>query len=127
LEIDIEDGIITDTDNELLSLVWNNFISNAIKFTPEGGKIHVSLKKTEGKTGKSPLIEFAVSDCGPGMDDFTRKHVFEKFFQGDNTNSSQGNGLGLALAARVATICNARIGVQSELGKGSRFFFQFSS
>ncbi|MBR1639201.1 MAG: HAMP domain-containing histidine kinase [Treponema sp.] len=120
LEADIADGIMVTTDGELLSLVWNNFLSNAIKFTPEGGRILVSLTRMEGD-----LIRISVKDSGCGMDEHTRNRVFEKFFQGDTSHATQGNGLGLALAARVAAICGGKIGVESEPGKGSEFYFTF--
>lgn len=120
LEADIADEIMVTTDGQLLSLVWNNFISNAIKFTPEGGKIFVGLsKEVSGK------IKISVKDSGCGMNPQTKKRVFEKFFQGDTSHATQGNGLGLALAARVAAICGGEIGVESQEGKGSEFYFCF--
>ncbi len=120
VEADIADGILVTTDGELLSLVWNNFISNAIKFTPQGGKICVKLERLP------EAICVSVQDSGCGMDEHTKAHVFEKFFQGDTSHATQGNGLGLALAARVAAICGGSIGVESESGTGSRFYFIFS-
>ncbi len=119
LEADIADGIIVTTDGALLSLVWNNFLSNAIKFTQGGGKICVRLFQEEDK------ICVSVQDSGCGMDEKTRAHVFDKFFQGDTSHATQGNGLGLALAARVASICGGKITVESEAGKGSTFYFIF--
>lgn len=119
LEVEIEDGIMTTTDGQLLSLIWNNFISNAIKFTPENGKIIVRLKKLGG------LIQVSVQDSGCGMDEKTMSHIFEKFYQGDTSHATKGNGLGLALAARVADICNGKIRVESRPEKGSVFFFEF--
>ena len=124
LEADIADGIMVTTDGELLSLVWNNFISNAIKFTPEGGRILIKLEEVENEGGEKK-IKISVKDSGCGMNPQTKKRVFEKFFQGDTSHATQGNGLGLALAARVASICGGKIGVESQLGKGSEFSFWF--
>ena len=119
LNADIADGITVTTDGRLLAIIWNNFLSNAIKFTPEGGRIDVRLEKV------SEHILVSVQDWGCGMDEKTRTHVFEKFFQGDTSHATNGNGLGLALAARVADICGGKISVESEQGKGSVFSFEF--
>ena len=118
LEADIEDGIMLTTDGELLSLVWNNFLSNAIKFTPEGGRICVRLESL-----LECSFKVSIKDNGCGMDERTMKHAFEKFFQGDSSHASQGNGLGLALAARVASICGGKISVESKPGMGSTFSY----
>ena len=71
------------------------------------------------------MIQVSVRDSGCGMDEKTMSHVFDKFFQGDSSHATMGNGLGLALASRVAEICKGKIRVESELGKGSVFFFEF--
>ena len=115
IETEIEEGVCIRSDAELLSLVWNNLISNAVKFTPEGGTIGVSLK-TEGSS-----IVVSVSDTGCGMKSDTGMHIFEKFYQGDTSHATQGNGLGLALVKRVIDILNGEIGVQSVYGEGSTF------
>ena len=115
IETDIEDGVRIRSDSELLTLVWNNLVSNAVKFTPEGGAIGVSLK-TEGDS-----IVVTVSDTGCGMKAETGKHIFEKFYQGDTSHATQGNGLGLALVKRVMDILSGEIGVQSVYGEGSTF------
>ena len=115
IETDMEDGVRIRSDAELLGLVWNNLISNAVKFTPEGGTIGVSLK-TEGSS-----VTVSVSDTGCGMNSETGKHIFEKFYQGDTSHATQGNGLGLALVKRVMDILSGEIGVQSVCGEGSTF------
>ena len=119
IETDMEDGVKIRSDGELLSLVWNNLISNAVKFTPEGGTVGVSLK-TEGNT-----IIVAVSDTGCGIKPETGKHIFEKFYQGDTSHATQGNGLGLALVKRVVDILNGEIAVESVFGQGSTFTVKF--
>ncbi|MEF2837410.1 MAG: HAMP domain-containing sensor histidine kinase [Oscillospiraceae bacterium] len=119
IETDIEDDVRIRSDAELLSLVWNNLISNAVKFTPEEGTIGVSLK-TEGN-----LVIVSVSDTGCGIKPEVGLHIFEKFYQGDTSHSTQGNGLGLALVKRVVDILNGEIGVQSVYGQGSTFTVKF--
>ena len=115
IETDIEDEVRIRSDPELLSLVWNNLISNAVKFTPEGGTIGVTLKTDEN------AVAVSVSDTGCGMTPETGKHIFEKFYQGDTSHATQGNGLGLALVKRVMDILQGEISVKSTPGQGSTF------
>ena len=119
IETEIEEDVRIRSDGELLSLVWNNLISNAVKFTPRGGTVGVCLK-TQGD-----YVVVSVSDTGCGMTPEVGKHIFEKFFQGDTSHATQGNGLGLALVKRVVDILNGEIRVQSVLGKGSTFTVRF--
>lgn len=115
IEADIEEDVTVEADGQLLSLVWNNLLSNAIKFTDDGGKISVSLK-TSG-----PMAIVKVADTGCGIDRETGKHIFEKFYQGDTSRATRGNGLGLALVRRVVEIVGGNISVESQVGKGSVF------
>ena len=115
IETDIEEDVLVESDDELLSLVWNNLFSNALKFTEPGGTVSVTLK-TEGD-----FATVKVSDTGCGISPETGKHIFEKFYQGDTSHATQGNGLGLALVKRVVDIVGGDISVESEVGKGSTF------
>lgn len=114
LDCDIRE-ITAVSDESCLELVWNNLISNAVKFTDEGGKIEISLKEEGG------AVVFVISDTGCGMSSETGVHIFDKFYQGDTSHSREGNGLGLALVKKVIDILGGEIGVSSELGKGSTF------
>lgn len=119
IETDIEDDVRIRSDAELLSLVWNNLISNAVKFTPEGGTIGLTLK-TEGN-----MVIVSVRDTGCGIKPEVGQHIFEKFYQGDTSHATQGNGLGLALVKRVVDIFSGEICVQSVYGQGSTFTVKF--
>lgn len=115
IETDIAEGIMLLADAELLSLVWNNLFSNAFKFTDEGGKVTLSLVADE----TSAIVK--ISDTGCGMSAEVGSHIFEKFYQGDTSHATVGNGLGLALVKRVIDIVEGDIGVESVLGKGTTF------
>ena len=115
IETEIEMDVMAEADAELLSLVWNNLISNAVKFTESGGTIRVSLHENNGS------CEVTVQDTGCGISPKEGKHIFDKFYQGDTSHAVQGNGLGLALVKRVIDIMNGEICVESEVGKGSTF------
>ncbi len=119
IETEIEEDVRIRSDGELLSLVWNNLFSNAVKFTSAGGTIGVALKT------ERDFIVVSVSDTGCGMSAETGRHIFEKFYQGDTSHATQGNGLGLALVKRVVDILNGEIGVQSVVGEGSTFTVKF--
>lgn len=115
IETDIEDDVTVRADAELLSLVWNNLFSNAIKFTERGGTVSCSLHAQ----GEQAVV--AVSDTGCGMSAETGARIFEKFYQGDPSHAAQGNGLGLSLVKKVIDILGGEISVSSALGKGSTF------
>lgn len=115
IETDIADGILVNADRELLSLIWNNLLSNAFKFTPAGGRVRLSLTTTD----RHAIIK--VQDIGCGMSAETGAHIFQKFYQGDTSHATRGNGFGLALVKRVMDIIHGEITVESELGKGSTF------
>ena len=115
IETDIADGIIVQGDKEMLALVWNNLMSNALKFTPEGGKIQIKVSCENGRGIVS------ISDNGCGMDAQTGKNIFKKFYQGDTSHATNGNGLGLALVKRVVDIHRGDISVESRIGEGSTF------
>lgn len=119
IETEIAEDVKVNTDGELLSLVWNNLFSNAFKFTPSGGMVTVILTSTEHYA----IVK--VTDTGCGMSPEIGAHIFEKFYQGDNSHATQGNGLGLALVKRVVDILQGEISVESSLGKGSTFTVKF--
>ena len=115
IETDIQEGVLICQDAELLSLVWNNLFSNAVKFCREEGKVSVSIRQEENS------VVVSVSDEGCGISPEVGAHIFEKFYQGDTSHATQGNGLGLALVKRVIDIVGGDIYVQSVPGEGTTF------
>ena len=115
IETDMIDGVFVSADAELLSLVWNNLFSNAFKFTEDGGRVSLALAVDE----KYATVK--ITDTGCGMSREVGAHIFEKFYQGDTSHATQGNGLGLALVKRVVDILQGEIGVESVIGVGTTF------
>lgn len=107
--------IIIYANQEMLSHLWINLIDNAIKYSKEHGTITITCDETED------VIIFEISDNGKGMDSYTIKHMFDKFYQGDKSRSMRGNGLGLSIVRRIVDLCMGEISVQSEVGSGTTF------
>ena len=99
----------------LMQQVWLNLIGNAIKFTPSRGEIAVSLAERGGGA------EVRVSDNGIGMSKEVALHVFDKYYQGDASHSTRGNGLGLSIVKRIVTLAGGSVSVESREGEGSTF------
>ena len=99
----------------LLLQVWINIIGNAVKFVSENGNISVSAEETLN------YVTVKIADDGIGMSEETKYRIFDKFYQGDTSRRSQGNGLGLTLCAAIVSRCGGTISVDSELKKGSVF------
>jgi len=103
------------TCEEMLSHLWINLLENAIKFSPVGGTIEITLKTT----GEAVVVD--VRDVGIGMDDDDIKRIFDKFYQGDRSRATEGTGLGLSLVKRILELENGTIDVVSEQGTGTCF------
>lgn len=102
----------------LLEQVWLNILDNAIKHSPAGESICITMTEQTG------TLTVAVSDHGPGMTDEVQKHIFEKFYQGDVSRKTEGNGLGLALVKRIVELCRGNITVKSSPGNGAEFIVE---
>lgn len=98
----------------LLEQVWSNILDNAIKHSPVGGVIHINIRQTD-------ILIVTIADHGNGMTEEVKKHIFEKFYQGDSSRKAEGNGLGLALVKRIVELCKGTVTVKSSPGKGSEF------
>ncbi|MHC1721963.1 MAG: ATP-binding protein [Aminipila sp.] len=102
-------------NEDLLTQVWINLIDNAIKFSPNNSKVKIKLKKSEKE------IIFKVMDNGYGIDEENQKHIFDKFYQGDKSHSTEGNGLGLAIVNKIVKLHGGRIIIESEAELGTVF------
>ncbi|MGM9614456.1 MAG: ATP-binding protein [Oscillospiraceae bacterium] len=112
---EMEDRAVIQADAGLLDLVWTNLLSNAIKFTPPGGIVTIT------QTSDADSVTVCVSDTGCGMEEAVVNRIFDKFYQGDPSHATEGNGLGLALVKRILELSDGTVTVRSEPGKGSAF------
>jgi len=115
LNISMPEKAVITSDRDMLEIVWHNLLSNAFKFTDENGEVSITLTEKQG------AAHVCISDSGVGMDENTIKHIFEKFYQGDVSHASNGNGLGLALVKSALKITDCDIDVSSAPGIGSSF------
>ena len=111
-------------DDQRLSQVITNLVGNAIKFTPDGGSIHIDTQQTR-RIGDNCTLRISVSDTGIGITDEQKKRLFTSFVQAETGTSRKygGTGLGLAISKRIVEMMSGRIWVESESGKGSTFIF----
>lgn len=103
----------------LIESIFQNLISNAVKFTSQDGKIEINLKKNKDE------VIFTVSDTGVGIKKEDLSRIFDKFYQADLSRSSMGNGIGLSIVKKAIDLIGGRIEIESELEKGSTFKVTF--
>ena len=116
LNLNIElDRVVFNGSEELLHQVWLNLIDNAIKFSDPGGDVSIVLMNMEN------VVLFRISDNGVGMNEKTRSHLFDRFYKGDESRSSEGTGLGLSLVKRIVELSKGRITVKSLPEEGASF------
>ena len=111
-------------DSQRLAQVIVNLTSNAVKFTPERGKVRLEARLLEEKNGQC-LIQFEVADTGIGISEEQQTYLFSPFSQADSSTSRKfgGTGLGLVISRRIVEMMGGSIWLKSELGKGTSFFF----
>ena len=116
IELEVELDRVSYLGNEqMMHHVWDNLISNAVKFSPQGGVVKLRLTKNARK------LIFTIEDQGPGLSENAQKHIFDKFYQEDSSHKQEGSGLGLALAKRILTIEKGQITAENIPGGGCRF------
>lgn len=115
LDLNLEDNVIVETDKVMLQHVWNNLISNAIKFSNNNGVVSIIVKQIDDTAVVS------IKDNGIGISEENKPHIFEKYFRGVDLSTFRGNGLGLSLVKNIIDALDMNITFESELGKGSTF------
>lgn len=121
-----ENQIEIEADHDQLTQVVTNLIGNALKFTPQGGKITIQVQEVPYTADDpSPALEFSIQDTGPGISEVDMKKIFQKFGQGSAkpTEKMSGTGLGLVISKEIVELHGGRIWVTSEEGVGARFAF----
>jgi signal transduction histidine kinase len=111
-----------DCDGQRIEQALANLVSNAIQFTPAGGQVTITVEVTQAD---GPWLRFSVTDTGRGIPADALPRVFDKFFQvQSNTETGRGGtGLGLAIVKHIVEMHGGEVGVESETGRGSRFYF----
>lgn len=107
--------IFIEGDEQRLEQVWTNIISNAIKYTNEGGLITITMKKN------SKDIEISIEDTGIGMSKEVVSHIFERFYREDKARNVEGNGLGLAIVKSIVDLHHGKIDILSQVDVGTNF------
>ncbi len=115
LVVEMEDRVIVNETFAFLDIIWHNLLSNAFKFTENGGRVSLLQTSTD------EFIEVRIKDTGCGIDEETKAHIFDKFYQGDTSHAEEGNGLGLALVQKIAERNGYEITIESEVNKGTEF------
>lgn len=116
ITFDLELPKLTYRNNmEMMEHVWMNLIGNAVKFSHDGGHIHLSAFRD------GPLIKVTLRDEGIGINRGEIGHIFDKFYQADKAHASAGNGLGLSLVHRIVEMSGGQIAVDSQPGVGTTF------
>ncbi len=113
--------LLVDVDPDRLAQVVRNLLSNALRHTPKGGRITVCARRQDGH------VRLEVRDTGPGIPPEHVSHVFDRFWRGDPSRARDtgGSGLGLSIARSLVNAMGGRIGVESQVGKGSTFWIEF--
>ena len=118
VEKDIAPGVHANVDVGLMSRLVQNLVENACKYTPEGGRVRVSLAAAEGR------LTLTVADNGIGIAKRDLPHIWERFWQADSSRGvDKGSGLGLAMVKQIADAHGGALSVESEPGRGSTFTF----
>lgn len=109
------DSIAITQDKDLTMEIWINLLNNAVKFTNKGGKIEIKVEE------KNEYVIVQIKDNGIGIAKEKQERIFEKFYQAENSHSSEGSGLGLPIVKRIVELIDGKIEIESEKGNGTTF------
>ena len=122
LELDIDmDPVTYVGDEDLIYHIWTNIIGNAIKFSNQKGLLQIRMEDNPSETG---VVCVTIRDSGIGLTSEQMRHMYDKFYQGDKSHSSEGNGLGLALVKQITTLLHISMSVKSKRGQGTAFILE---
>ena len=115
-------------DNTRMIQVLTNLVSNAHKYSPEGGRIEITAREMESlpaPDAKKPMVQVSVADNGYGISDQDQKMIFEQFFRSENNQirESTGTGLGLSITKKLVELQGGELWFESKLGQGTTFYF----
>jgi two-component system phosphate regulon sensor histidine kinase PhoR len=117
LASDLPEGLSANADRRALEQILVNFLDNAVKYTPAGGRVSLLAD------GQGPMVMLSVVDTGPGIEPQHQARIFERFYRADAGRSRElgGTGVGLAIVMHLAQAMGGEVGLESS-GKGSRFW-----
>ena len=111
-------------DSAHIKEVLVHLLENAAKYSPPGAPIRITAEARDAITNKDRMLTVSIADRGPGIDDFEQSLVFEKFYRGRNQRVQvHGTGMGLAICKAIVEAHGGRLGLTSQLGHGSVFYF----
>jgi len=114
LELDLDlDEVSIESSEELITQIWLNVIGNAIHYSNDGDKISITAKYD------GDFVKVRICDMGSGMPDKVRERIFEKFYRGEGNGAKSGNGLGMSIVKRIIDLCEGKIIIKSQKGKGT--------
>jgi PAS domain S-box-containing protein len=108
-------------DRHWLGIAILNLLDNAVKYSPDGGEVGLTMSRTNG------TLRICVADRGPGIDPDHRQHLFDRFYRASSTSQVRGMGIGLYLVSLIANLHGGWVGVEDHAGGGSRFVLEVSS
>jgi signal transduction histidine kinase len=122
LTLNITDDLFVSGNSEALEELFSNLIGNAVRYTPQNGKIQIKASRAN----QSGFVCFSVSDSGIGIDPEEAPHIFEDFYRAKNAEimEKNGTGLGLSIAKQIVEAHDGSIWLESDPGKGTTFYIK---
>ncbi len=117
LSVDVAPDLVVEGQPEWLGTLFGNLLDNAVKYTPEGGRISIQARREDGR------VAVRIEDTGTGMSNEEQGRIFDRFYRGAKSHSREtgGVGIGLSIVRRIVDLHGGRINVRSKLGQGSTF------